>query len=897
MIGQQAAGPDYARTFWAKADPFRQKGPARIHLLEHHLADVGACFEALISQPTIRKRLAQSGGLDTLDDSTAERLVLFAALHDIGKVNVGFQTQIWADNDFTGNARRPNRASHYRELAPVLIDADPKTAAWFFDFLGWWSEAVDKWDDNKGETVCALFIAALSHHGQPLQLEGGLRPNPDLWRPFGGLVPSEYVRRIGQFAREWFPAAFAIDAPKLPSKPEFQHHFLGLCILADWIGSNTDWFPFVSEPRADYIEVARYRARSAITKIGLDVSAQRQALSNELPAFHELFGMGGESPNAIQQAAVDAPLDEQLVIIESETGSGKTEAALLRFAMMYRGGLVDGLYFALPTRAAATQLHERVNEFVRRLFSPDNMPTTVLAVPGYLKADDATGQHLNGFDVLWDDELDQAERGRRWAAESAKRYLAAQVAVGTVDQAMMGALKVKHAHLRSASLARNLLIVDEVHASDAYMSRIIRALLDSHLDTGGYAVLMSATLGSVARRQWLSSGHIVAQEVQPLKEAIDAPYPAVSMRDGSGEQITPAGENQREKAVGMTALPFIEEPDQVAKLALEAAQAGAKVLVIRNTVSVAIQTQGALEIIAGNDNELLFALDGVPTLHHSRFAADDRRALDGEIERRLGKSSSAAGFVVVGTQTLEQSLDIDVDMLITDLCPADVLLQRIGRLHRHDRADRPAAYGSPTCTVLVPDGEDLSHLLARRAGNTTGLGPSGYVYPDLRVLETTRRLIAQYRQWDIPGMNRKLVERATHPDALEAITNEMGEEWRAHAIAIEGEFIADNLTGASAVIARDKSFFVDNRDVLFGANEERIRTRLGDEGIEIKFDPPAQSPFDSTRSIGSLTVPAHLLRGAYADESISPLSTNGGFTFKVGDQEFGYDRLGLRRAE
>ena len=871
--------------------------PERIHLLEHHLADVGACFEALITQPTIRKRLAQSGGLDTLDDSTAARLALFVALHDIGKVNVGFQTQIWADGDISKYARRPNRASHYRELAPVLMGADIKTSEWFFDALGWWDEAAETWDDRDGETLCALFVAALSHHGQPLQLEGGLPANSGLWRPFGGLVPSEYVRRVGQLSREWFPAAFPINAPKLPSKPEFQHHFLGLCILADWIGSNTDWFPYVSEPRADYIKVARERARNAIREIGLDVSEQRQALDNDLPAFHELFGIGGASPNAIQQAAVDAPLDEQLVIIESETGSGKTEAALLRYAMMYREGLVDGLYFALPTRAAATQLHGRVNEFVRRLFPPGNTPTTVLAVPGYLKADDATGQQLDGFDVLWDDDLDHAERGRRWAAESAKRYLAAQIAVGTVDQAMMGALRVKHAHLRAASLARNLLIVDEVHASDTYMRRIIRALLDSHLDAGGYAVLMSATLGSVARRQWLSSGRIVAQEVQSLQEAIAAPYPAISVGDVNGGHIAPVDENRRTKAVGMTALPYIEAPEHVAKLALEAAQAGAKVLVIRNTVSVAIQTQLALEIIAGNDNKLLYAVDGAPTLHHSRFAVGDRRALDGEIERRLGKSSSAAGFVVVGTQTLEQSLDIDADLLITDLCPADVLLQRIGRLHRHDRDDRPAAYGNPTCTVLIPDGGDLSSLLVRRTGNRTGLGPSGYVYPDLRVLEATRRLIGRYRQWDIPRMNRELVERATHPDALEAITSEMGDDWRTHAIAIEGEFIADSLTGASAVIARDKSFFVDNRDVLFGANEERIRTRLGDEGIEIKFDPPAQSPFDSTRSIGSLTVPAHLLRGAYTDEPISPLSTNGGFTFSIGEQRFQYDRQGLRRAE
>ena len=116
MIAQQAAGPDYTRNFWAKADPFRHVRPERIHLLEHHLADVGACFEALITQPTIRKRLAQSGGLDALDDSTAAKLALFAALHDIGKVNVGFQTQIWADKDI----RQERTATQSREPLPRI---------------------------------------------------------------------------------------------------------------------------------------------------------------------------------------------------------------------------------------------------------------------------------------------------------------------------------------------------------------------------------------------------------------------------------------------------------------------------------------------------------------------------------------------------------------------------------------------------------------------------------------------------------------------------------------------------------------------------------------------------------------------------------------------------------
>ncbi len=173
-----------------------------------------------------------------LDDATAARLALFAALHDIGKVNTGFQTQIWRDSDLPAEKRKPHYAGHTLDLTPVLCNEDKETAGWFFDAMGWWLEATESWDNRDGETVCALFIAALSHHGFPLQLEGARERNPAIWRSFGGLDPEACVRRIGSLARQWYPAAFATNAPPLPSDPAFQHHFLGLCSLADWIGSN-----------------------------------------------------------------------------------------------------------------------------------------------------------------------------------------------------------------------------------------------------------------------------------------------------------------------------------------------------------------------------------------------------------------------------------------------------------------------------------------------------------------------------------------------------------------------------------------------------------------------------------------------------------------------------------
>ena len=852
------------------------------------MADVGACLETLLAQPTIRQRLAASGGLDGLDPTAIARLCVFAALHDIGKANVGFQARIWQPADLpAGEAKRPRRSGHIADLTPVLNYDDRETATWFFDALGW-DDLLD-WDAEDGRIVCGLFVASLSHHGVPLNLHDTRQANPAIWRPYGSLNPQQQVIHVGRLVREWFPAAWSSCAPPLPSAASFQHQFAGLCMLADWIGSDESFFPFCPEPDEYYIQIARANSRRAVSNIGLNLEAQRNTFSprSALPGFGELFSLPAARENAVQQAVASVLPGERLVIVESETGSGKTEAALLRFARLYEKGLVDGLYFALPTRAAASQIHGRVTAFIRNLFPADTSPEPVLAVPGYVRAGDATGKRLPDYEVWWDDHPDVRTEKRRWAAASTKRHLAAQVAVGTVDQAMMAVLQVKHAHMRAACLARNLLVVDEVHASDTYMGTILEHLLRAHVDAGGYAMLMSATLGSVARCRWLGQGNLPL-----LAEAVDnTPYPAVSTPKG----ITAVGENGYAKTVAIAARPVMSDFGDTARHALQATRAGAKVLVIRNTVGYAVRTQQALEALADHeDRELLFSVKGVTTLHHGRFGADDRRLLDGAVEDLLGKNRQTGGRIVVGTQTLEQSLDIDADLLITDLCPVDVLLQRIGRLHRHWRDDRPAGYETPICMVLTP-GDDLSPLLTS-GQNANGLGPRGHVYGSLQVLEATRRLIDEQPEWCIPAMNRELVERATHPHALEFITEELGEAWRTHANSTEGGHIGDRQTARSNVVRLDKSFFEDNRDVVFGSTEERIRTRLGDDRVDVAFDPLPVGPFDPSRSIDKLAVSVNWLKGQEVPETVETTAKGGGFEFSVANRKFRYDRNGLQRA-
>lgn len=249
----------------------------------------------------------------------------------------------------------------------------------------------------------------------------------------------------------------------------------------------------------------------------------------------------------------EIPLPEgsgSLVIVEAPTGSGKTEAALRHLFRLYSAGHVDGFYFALPRRSAASQLHGRAYGYISRTFAltldvsspqgPDSpggasstetaWPPVILAVPGYLTVDGFQGRRLPGFEVLWPDV--GATRHRAWAAEGPKRYLASAIVVGTIDQVLLGALTVSHAHLRGTSLLRNLLIVDEVHASDIYMTTLLEQVVMQQVESGRHVVLMSATLGSSARDRYLSHarrslGQVAGAGLSSSCDGAHLPYPLI----------------------------------------------------------------------------------------------------------------------------------------------------------------------------------------------------------------------------------------------------------------------------------------------------------------------------------------------------------------------------------
>jgi CRISPR-associated endonuclease/helicase Cas3 len=894
---------------WGKLSHIQGTDAISEHPLVDHMLDVAACFLAICGCRSVSRSLSEAAGRP-LDSVDLERLAVLVFLHDLGKANAGFQGRRWSPAELPKGW--PGAAGHSSE-ALFLFEGDSAQSHDLVDQLP--CDAIAGW----GEAAFGLLRASISHHGRPVSA-APVSLDGRIWQPVliqGVEVysPRRTLSEIGQQIQALFSLAFTRADQPLPATPAFAHLFAGLVQLADWLGSDIRFFPFSGrdEVRADK---AAQRAALAVHTIGLDAAALRAPLRASAPDFAVVFGV--PQPRPIQQALGDSSLGP-LLILEAETGSGKTEAALWRFVQLFRDGAVDSLYFALPTRVAASQLHERLRRFVTRLWPVSGQvdaPVVVRALPGDASADGQALQRLPDFRVLWADRADDQVAHRRWAAESPKRYLAATIAVGTVDQALLGALQVRHAHLRHALLARSLLVVDEVHASDAYMSTLLEHLLTAHRRAGGHALLLSATLGAVARGRYQAiagsfsgnSGVPTQPAVPQLMKACALPYPALS--DGTRLKGLPATSPARDKVVHWHTKDCIDDPDRVATLAIEAAAAGARVLVVRNTVPAAIATLLAVEAFAEayGHPEWLFMLTppdgGVPlsTLHHSRFSRQDRRLIDRAVEAQIGKTrDQSGGRIIIGTQTLEQSLDLDADLLITDLCPMDVLLQRIGRLHRHDRADseRPVAYRHAQAVVLAPAGGDLAPYL-KRARHGLGVirsksGVSG-VYPDLRMLEATRRLIDAQAIRRIPRDNRELVERATHPEALMQIEQNCGAEWTKLGQDLDGSFGAAKSVARLHALPYERLF----EDLTFPDAEQKIATRLGAADRLVQFDPPVAGPFGQTTH--QLTLRFHMLPPDLALDAqpnrVVPLAHGrGGFEFELGGRSYRYSRFGLERLQ
>jgi len=323
--------------------------------------DVGLVFQALCQVRGVRHSL-QQGAQIALANQLQDRLAVLAMFHDLGKANLGFQDKVFIPT--------APRAGHVRELAP-LMDPEAMDPLLSERFLASLPREMEQWFADP-ESAYSYFMATFSHHGSPLLFRGertGTAAHArEWWRPRGQRDPMAAIAQVVEWARSALPAAFADGGAKLPADATFHHQFAGLVTLADWIGSHQEWFPVGPVECQERMAHDRQVIPRLLRAIGLDAEPIRAALPAWGMDFSSRFGM---APRPLQESIDDLPVDEDgtgLLIAESDTGSGKTEAALNWFYKLYEAGEVDALYFALPTRVAASELFARVRDTIVRWF-------------------------------------------------------------------------------------------------------------------------------------------------------------------------------------------------------------------------------------------------------------------------------------------------------------------------------------------------------------------------------------------------------------------------------------------------------------------------------------------------------------------------------------------------
>jgi CRISPR-associated endonuclease/helicase Cas3 len=838
-------GPSPVARFWAKTGD-----DGGHHPLIAHSADVASVLRALTEPGTaLFDRLMRAAG-PTDPDRLRCTLVYLAALHDLGKANHGFQ-------DKAGPWARPERAKRWPTRGHVIpVIASIHTRGPFLQAMTRLLTRLPLEDAARSDA----FLTAIAHHGRPWRSDPSKRAGPlwaQVWAPDteSGRDPIAEIERLSDRAIAW--SGMQVGGEPLPWPAALSNFFAGVLTISDWIGSTERVFEPAPEADDDpdrYWAEACGKAHRAVRQIGVRPSEVRR-LSGE-GVYAELFPdvFIQNAPTQLQKlvAEIDLPEPGSRLVIESETGSGKTEAVLALYSRLRTVGRVDGLVFALPTRATAKAMHDRVRDCVAGLHPHRAMPPITLAMGGETSHD--AGDEGAVLDPNWYPDQD-ARVQYRWASETHKKFFAAEIVVGTVDQILLAGLPVKHAHMRLALLSRHLIVVDEIHSYDRYMNAVLNRVMDYHCGVGGVSVFLSATLSRTARNG------LTGQEVDlDWRNAVEAPYPSLSIHEESSEdwrQIR-AETSGRPKSVEWSVVSQAARGRAVFDEAVRVAREGGRVCILRNTVKDARSTVQTLSEIAP---EVLWT-PGSPEFapaYHSRYIAGDRQRLDEAVLADFGKQSVTRGVILVATQVIEQSLDVDFDWMMTDLAPVDVLLQRVGRLHRHGRLGRPAAAATARMVVQAPE-EPFPPRIA-------SYGPFGWgtVYEDWSDLELTRRLIVDRPLILIPRHNRLLVEAVYHPDARQAFT-ELAPEWEEAINSADGRKLGLETAGAMGALALSRGY-PDQERQYRNAQGEKIRTRIGDDCISVTLDRPVTGWYDRDAKASEVNLRIEQLRGSRVELS------------------------------
>ena len=477
--------------FWGKAQPHQSEGRPQWHPLTQHSLDVAAVGETLLVRPDSPARnLVRLLGWPR--ETTIRIGCFLLAVHDIGKFARKFQAKVPErfPDCFNEDARKlPTRYDHGAG-GLRLFDADPSI---FLEHL------------PDSYVWRPLVCAVVGHHGEP--------PNPTFdglvgLRPDFGKAGLDAARSFIAETRGLFnvPEDFAPLDEERASRASFL--LAGLAVLADWIGSNQDWFPY-QEPVEDlrmYWEDARTRASAAVEQAGILPARIGRRLS-----YGDLIGTKATaSPMQEWASKTDLPSGPALFLVEDETGSGKTEAATMLAHRLMQSGQAAGLYVALPTMATANAMFDRLARVYRHLFAPDAEPSVALVHGARKMHETFRNARLAGARL----EQSYSQSGRAgaeeitasaacadWIADDRRRAFLADLGAGTVDQALLSVLPSRHQSLRLLGLTQRVLVLDEVHAYDAYMQREIERLLEFQAALGGSAILLSATLPLTMRNR------------------------------------------------------------------------------------------------------------------------------------------------------------------------------------------------------------------------------------------------------------------------------------------------------------------------------------------------------------------------------------------------------------
>ena len=799
--------------YWGKAQP-SSSAKAPWHPIAYHLLDVASVVAATLR---IRPRTLDRGSalLGMERDDSRRFLVALAGLHDIGKFGRAFQ------------AKRPDLLAD-RSARPPLVRPHTKDG-----FVLWEKCLADRLGSKlvrgSAHALKPLMMAAFGHHGRPVEIErsvllGPLFDNGDVDAASGCAehildllldgTPCPQVDEARAVAASWWTA--------------------GLITVCDWVGSHQEWFPYATPtaPVNEYWSRVQELAASAVRSAGLIPCAPAPTRS-----FHQVTGLAQvhvPTPAQVWASTVSLPPLPTLFLLEDVTGAGKTEAAHMLIHRLMAAGRATGAYWAMPTQATANAMFDRQKKAIGGLFESQGgqVPSLILAHgqsrchAGFreIVLGGAVGPSSSGEDELNGAEPTSVVAAAAFLADDRRAGFLADVAAGTVDQAILGVLPSRFNTVRLFGLADKILVIDEAHAYDAYVNAELKTLLTFHAGLGGTAILLSATLSHKQRDDFVREWQSACGRRVRAKGWGATPEDALRVRnhDYPLATVVPANGDAIESALDAAALSrrtlnvrFATNLADVEEEIISASHAGATVTWIRNTVDSCVEAARCLR--ARGVDAIVF---------HARFAQGDRQQREGEVTSLFGKEAVAEkrrGRVLIATQVIEQSLDLDFDMMFSDLAPIDLLLQRAGRLWRH--RERNAARQGASAPTLVIVGPVFDEDPPPSWIPSELLPWTEAVYARSGVLWRTARAMWPRRSVSIPDDVRKLIESVYASDEAPSALREKDDR----AMAKEK---ADASTARFGALRFGDGYDGSAREWL---SELRVPTRLGDQQTVLRL--------------------------------------------------------------